>query len=138
MWKPRFRDSSCVRHSRSTEPSGWDKAWKEEMSTAVGDWMLLTEVEELLVRLGSEVVELTVAVLLDRELALNVVALTLMVMMAVLPTLKLPRSHVTVPAAKTQEPWLVNAEVNVTSPGSGSVTVTPCATAGPPFVTWRV
>ena len=67
--------------------------------------------DELFVRLGSEVVEATVAWLLDVATALNVVALTLMVITAVLPTLRLPSVHVTVPAATAQEPWLVNEEV---------------------------
>ena len=49
------------------------------MSTAVGDWIEDKAVEELLARLGSPVVELTVAVLLESEAELNVFAVTLMV-----------------------------------------------------------
>ena len=73
--------------------------------------MLDIAVEELLVRLGSEVVELTVAIFVEVEAELNVVAFTLMVMTAVLPTLKVPSVHVTVPAAIAQDPWLVKDEV---------------------------
>src|SRR5271167_1384638 len=112
MWKPRFLDSSCVRHSRSTVPSACENAWKEERSTAVGDWMVDIELDELFRRFGSDVVEeLTVAVFVEVEAELNVVALTLIVMTAVLPTLRLPSVQVTVVTAMAQEPWLVNDDV---------------------------
>ena len=100
--------------------------------------MLDIALEELFVAFGSEVVEVTVAVFVEVEAALNVVALTLIVITAVLPTLRLPSVQVTVPAACAQEPWLVKEDAYVTSPGNGSVTVTPCATAGPPLVTCSV
>jgi hypothetical protein len=73
--------------------------------------MLDIAVEELFVKLGSEVVELTVAVFVEVEAELKVVALTLIVTTAVLPTLRLPSVQVTVPAATAQEPWLVKDEV---------------------------
>jgi len=68
-------------------------------------------VDELFKEFGSEVVELTVAVFVEVEAELNVVALTLIVMTAVLPTLRLPSVQVTVVPAMAQEPWLVNEEV---------------------------
>src|SRR5579863_577823 len=111
MWKPRFRDSSWVRQSRSTVPSGCENAWKEARSTAVGDWIVDIEVDELFKRFGSEVVELTVAVFVEVVEELKVVALTLMVTTAVLPTLRLPSVQVTLPVANAQEPWLANEEV---------------------------
>ena len=66
--------------------------------------MVDMEVDELFKRFGSEVVEATVAVFVEVVEELNVVALTLIVMTAVLPTLRLPSVQVTVPAALAQEP----------------------------------
>lgn len=56
--------------------------------------------EVLFDEFGSDVDELTVAVLVASVLELKTAALTLMVTTAVLPTLKLPRLHVTVVVAE--------------------------------------
>ena len=73
--------------------------------------MVDIEVDELFKRFGSEVVEVTVAVFVEVERELNVFALTLIVITAVLPTLRLPSAQFTVAPAMAQEPWLVNDEV---------------------------
>jgi hypothetical protein len=91
-------------------------------------------VEELFVMFGSPVVELTVAVLDESEAELNVAAFTLIVTTTKPPTLIDPRLHVTV-VVPEQLPCVVEDDVKVTSPGSGSVTTTFWAMAGPLFVT---
>ena len=67
-------------------------------------------VEELFAKFGSEVVEVTEAVLLEDELALKVLAVALMVMRMELPTPRLPSEQLTVPALKEQEPCAVEEE----------------------------
>ena len=91
-------------------------------------------VELLLVALGSLEVELTVAVLVEVVALLKVLAATLMVTMTRLPTGKLPMLQFTVVLLSEQLPWVVETDEYVTCAGSGSLTVTPCATAGPLFV----
>src|SRR5271163_4971860 len=100
-------------------------------------------VEELLERLGSLVVAVTVAVLLARVEELNMAAFTLIVIRTSPPTPSVPMLQPTVPVAPTagcvgQVPCVVVTEVKVTAEGKGSETVTPCAVAGPLFVTCRV
>jgi hypothetical protein len=60
-----------------------------------------TAVEELFAEFGSDVLAVTVAVLLESELALKVAAFTFMVIPATLPTVRELMVHVTVvvPAA---------------------------------------
>ena len=58
-----------------------------------------TAVEELFAEFGSSVPAVTVAVLLDSELALNVAAFTLMVITATLPTVSELMVHDTVVVA---------------------------------------
>jgi len=94
----------------------------------------------LFVRFGSLVVELTVAVLdVSVPDPVNVAAFTLIVMITNPPTLTDPRVQVTV-VVPVQLPCEagIETELKVTVLGSTSVTVTPCATAGPLFVTWSV
>ena len=102
--------------------------------------MVEIAVELLFVRFGSLVVALTVAVLLAVDPELKVDALTLMVTITSPPTLIEPRGQLTVVVAAVyvQDPCVVETEVKVTWLGSASLTVTPCATAGPLFVTCSV
>jgi hypothetical protein len=58
-----------------------------------------TAVEELFAEFGSDVLAVTVAVLLERELALKVVAFTFMVITATLPTVRELMVHDTVVVA---------------------------------------
>jgi hypothetical protein len=58
-----------------------------------------TAVEELFAEFGSDVLAVTVAVLLERELALKVVAFTFMVITAMLPTVRELMVHDTVVVA---------------------------------------
>lgn len=71
-------------------------------------------------------------------LVLKVEALTLMVMIARPPTLSVPIEQLTVPDACEQVPCVLLTFTNVICMGSGSETVTFCATAGPLFVTCSV
>lgn len=82
-------------------------------------------VDVLFVALGSLVVAVTVAVLEAVVPELKVLAVTLIVMMARLPTFSVPRLQVTVPAACEQDPWVVETDVKLTCAGSGSLTLTP-------------
>jgi hypothetical protein len=82
----------------------------EAICTAVGDWIVESAVELLLVLLGSLVVAVTVAVLLDCVVELKVPAVTLMVMIATPPTLSVPILQVTVGAVYEHVPWLVELE----------------------------
>lgn len=61
--------------------------------------MVETKVEELLAAVGSLVVEVTLAVLVEVEAELKIFAVALMVIRTELPTLRLPRVQVTVGAA---------------------------------------
>ena len=61
--------------------------------------MVEVAVEELFARFGSLVVELTVAVLVVSDEELNVLAVTLIVTIAELPTLRLPKEQFTVVVA---------------------------------------
>ena len=94
--------------------------------------------EELLAEFGSLLVELTVAVLLALTAELNVDALTLIAIVASPPAPIVPRLQVTVPAACEQVPCVVDTEAKVTCAGSGSLTVTPRAVAGPLLLTCKV
>ena len=90
--------------------------------------------------LGTVVVVESVAVLVERLEALNVVAVTSMVMTTVLPTARLPMLQVTV-VVPEQEPAVVEyaLAIYVTSAGKASVTVKlPLAAAGPPLLTVMV
>ena len=80
MLKPRLRISSRVRHSRRTPPPCRGMARNEASWTAVGAAIVEIADEVLLVRLGSPVVAVTVAVFVERVVELNVFAVTLMVM----------------------------------------------------------
>ena len=60
---------------------------------------------------------------------------TTIVTVALPPFGIVPRVAVTVPAAFAQEPWLGEQETNATPAGSGSVTVTAAALAGPALAT---
>ena len=84
-----------------------------------------TTVELLFVRLGSLVVELTVAVFEAVETELKVEAFTLIVTIAKAPAFIDPKLQVTVPPACEHDPCVVDTEVKVTWGGSGSLTVTP-------------
>lgn len=95
-------------------------------------------VEVLLVRLGSDVVAVTVAVFEACVDELKVAAVTLIVITAKAPTPIEPILHVTVPALCEQLPSVVDAETYVTSVGRRSDTLTPSAVAGPLLVTWSV
>src|SRR5882672_9913293 len=97
--------------------------------------MVVIAVELLLVTLGSLEVELTVAMLVEVLALLKVLAVALMVTMTRLPTGMLPMLQFTVVPLTEQLPWVAETEEYVTCAGSGSLTVTPCATAGPLFVT---
>src|SRR5208283_2468444 len=99
------------------------------MSTAVEAWMVETKLA-VMGKLGALAAAtkgelVTVAVFVERLAALKVVAVTLMVMTAVLPTAKLPRLQVTV-VVPEQVPMVVEKElgIKVTSAGSGSVRTT--------------
>ena len=86
-------------------------------------------VEELSAGFGSVSVAVTLAVFVI-EGAEAAEGVTTMLTVALLPDARLPRAHVTV-VVPPQEPWLGNAETNATVGGSGSVTVTLVAPAGP-------
>src|ERR1700757_1381767 len=101
--------------------------------------MVELALDELLVGLGSLVVVATVAVLQTEygmplivahglPLVLKVEALTLMVIIARPPTLSVPMVQLIVPAACVQVPCVVLTFTNVICAGSGSETVTFCAT----------
>jgi hypothetical protein len=69
---------------------------------------------------------------------LNVCAVVLIVMIAKPPTLSVPKLQLTVPPLCEQVPCVVDTETKLTALGNGSDTATPCATAGPLFVTCSV
>src|SRR5271169_5576189 len=97
--KPRLRISSRVFHSRRTPPPCRGRARKEASWTAVGEAIVETTVEELLVRFGSPVVAETVAVLVASVEELNVLALTLKVTRTSPSTLTVPREQLIVVVA---------------------------------------
>ena len=92
----------------------------------------------LFARFGSLVVAATVAVLATSDDELNVTAVVSIVMIARAPTLSDPKLQLTVPPLWLQVPCVVETETNDTALGKGSETETPCATAGPLFVTCSV
>ena len=111
--------------------------------------MVELALEELLVGFGSLLEVATVAVLQTEygmpftvahglPLVLKVEALTLMVMIARPPTLSVPIEQLTVPETCVHVPCVVLTFTNVICAGSGSETVTFCATAGPLLVTCSV
>ena len=104
--------------------------------------MVEIAVEELFVEFGSLVVEVTVAVFEDKVAELNDAAVTLMVMITRPPTFMLFSVQFTVVVTDVyvQLPCDagIDTDVNVTSAGNTSVTLTPCATAGPLLVTCSV
>ena len=59
--------------------------------------------------------------------------LTMIVVLAVAPTARLPSPMVTVSLAKLTAPWLLVADMKETPAGSVSATVTPVALDGPLF-----
>src|SRR3954471_6621061 len=65
----------------------------------------------------------------------GVVALSTIVIVAVLPLARAPRLHEIV---LLHEPWLGVAETNAAPAGTGSLTTTPVAGAGPLFLTVTV
>lgn len=102
--------------------------------------MIVVNDEVLFDKFGSEVEALTVAVFVDPDVPLNVAAMTLIVITAVLFTLRLPRLQetVVVEVVYVQLPSVVLDELYVTCDGIGSVTTTFCATAGPALNTVNV
>ena len=105
-------------------------------------------VEVLLAEFGSEVVLVTVAVLVVSELALNVAAVTLIVTTTSWPTPMAPRVQftwsvegygvLTLIAVVEQEPCGVEADTYVVVDGMLSEIETFCATAGPALETISV
>src|SRR5580698_8979482 len=138
MWKPRLRSSDFVRHSSTTPPPDFATARKPVMFTAVGETIVEITDEKLLVRFGSDDVVFTVAVFATAVPAANTLAVTLIVITTLLPLVIEPIVQFTVPLVCVQVPCVLVAEINVTCDGSGSDTVTPCAVAGPSFVTCSV
>jgi hypothetical protein len=94
-------------------------------------------VEELLPGVGSEVVEVTVAVF-DIPDSFTGFGVTLTVIVAEPEAVRVPRGHVTVPLASEHDPCVVVAETNVAPAGRGSETLTPRASDGPAFATARL
>jgi hypothetical protein len=101
--------------------------------SADGLTVVLVELE-LFPRFGSPVVLVTLAVLFNVPAAVGV---TTIVTVALPPLLMVPRLQETV-LVPVQLPWLGVAETYVAPAGSVSVTVTPDALLGPPFVTVMV
>src|ERR1700685_26613 len=101
--------------------------------------MVEIAVEELFGAFGSLVVEVTVAVFDDNVAELKLAAVTLMVIITRPPTFMLLNVQFTVVVADIYVQLPCDAgtktEVNVTCAGSTSDTATPCATAGPLFIT---
>ena len=87
-------------------------------------------VDELLARLGSGVVEVTLAVLVTEPVVLGSVT-TSADTVKVAPAGMVPRSQVPTPAIRLQDPPVVEASMIVTPAGMGSVKVTPWASDGP-------
>jgi hypothetical protein len=96
---------------------------------------LVFDVEVLLARFGSVVVEETVAVLTTAPAELGLT--TTSVIVGVAPTATVPREQVTV-VVPEQDPTDGVADTNVVPAGRTSVTVTPAAELGPAFPTARV
>jgi hypothetical protein len=94
-------------------------------------------VATLLLSLGSGVVESTEAVFTMGETA-EVATVELRVIVALALGAKVPRLQARVPVAMLQLPTEVTADDPISSAGSGSVTVTPPAGAGPALVAVRV
>ncbi len=104
MWKPRLRISSRVLHSSTTPPPERFCAWNEDSCTAVGAAIAVIVVEKLLVKFGSLVLEVTIAVLVAKVDELNIAALALIVTRTKPPTGIVPILQLTVPAACEQVP----------------------------------
>src|SRR5208283_4831002 len=98
-------------------------------TSATGVTVVMTGGLTLLVRLGSPVGVLTVAMLVSEPLA---GAVTVTVTLLIWPLVKVPRVQLTIPPLF--KPPLV-ALTKVTLAGKASVTTTPLALEGPKFVT---
>ena len=93
---------------------------------------------EIVSRVWIAVVAPTVAVFAASDDVLIVSAVVLIVMITRPPTLNDPKLQLTVPPLCVQVPCVVDTETKFTALGNGSDTPTPCATAGPLFVTCSV